>query len=135
MKELTVAARPESLRDIKDFVGAELKAMSCPEGTYKQFLIVIDEIFANIASYAYDGGEGSAVVRLEAESEPRAVVLTFLDNGFPFDPLTMKSPDTSLKARERKIGGLGIFMVRKLTDEISYEYADGKNILRAVKRF
>lgn len=101
----------------------------------KQILIVVDEIFSNIANYAYDGEEGTAAVRIEEEPEPRAVVLTFLDGGAPFDPLTMKAPDTSLKARERKIGGLGIFMVRKLTDEIGYEYAEGKNILRILKRF
>jgi anti-sigma regulatory factor (Ser/Thr protein kinase) len=135
MKELTVDAKTESFSAIKSFVGAELEAMDCPEGIRQQLFVVIDEIFANIVSYAFAGGEGSATVRLEAESEPRAAVLTFLDSGIPFDPLTMKTPDTSLKARERKIGGLGIFMVRKLMDEVSYAYADGKNILRTVKRF
>ena len=125
----------ESLPEIQAFVRAELEAMDCPEETQKQLFIVIDEVFANVASYAYADGEGSVTVRLETESEPRAAVLTFLDSGVPFDPLTMKTPDISLKARERKIGGLGIFMVRKLTDEVSYAYADGKNILRTVKRF
>lgn len=135
MKELTVDAKLESLSEIKSFVTAALKETDCPEGTRKQILIVVDEIFANITQYAYDGEEGTAVIRIEENSEPRAVVLTFLDGGIPFDPLTMKTPDTSLKAREREIGGLGIFMVRKLTDEISYEYADGKNILRIKKQF
>lgn len=135
MKELTVDAKLESLSEIKSFVSAELEETGCPEGTRKQILIVVDEIFANITQYAYDGEEGTAVIRIEENSEPRAVVLTFLDGGIPFDPLTMKTPDTSLKAREREIGGLGIFMVRKLTDEISYEYADGKNILRIKKQF
>jgi len=135
MKELTVDAKPESLREIKAFAGAELEAMGCPEPARKQLFIVIDEIFGNIASYAYEGGEGRATLRLEARAEPRAAVLTFLDGGFPFDPLAAEAPDTSLKARERKIGGLGIFMVRKLTDEISYAYEDGKNTLKAVKRF
>ncbi len=135
MKELTVDAKPGSLSEIKTFVAGELEAMGCPENTGKQLLIVVDEIFANIANYAYEGEEGYAVVHLEAGSEPRSVVMTFLDSGIPFDPLTMKAPDTSLKARERKIGGLGIFMVRKLTDEVSYEYADGKNMLKVMKRF
>ncbi len=135
MKERTVDARTESLPEILSFVGAELEAMDCPEGTRKQLFIVIDEVFANIAGYAYAGGEGSVTVRLEAEAEPRAAALTFLDSGVPFDPLTKEAPDTSLKARERKIGGLGIFMVRKLTDEVSYAYADGKNTLTIKKRF
>ena len=135
MKELTVDTRMESLPEIQAFVRAELEAMDCPEETQKQLFIVIDEVFANVASYAYADGEGSVTVRLETESEPRAAVLTFLDSGVPFDPLTMKTPDISLKARERKIGGLGIFMVRKLTDGIKYDYADGKNILTVMKRF
>ena len=135
MKERMVDAKLESIPEIQAFVRAELEAMDCPEETQKQLFVVVDEVFTNIASYAYADGEGGVTVRLEAESEPRAAVLSFLDSGIPFDPLTMKSPDTSLKARERKIGGLGIFMVRKLTDEVSYAYSDGKNILRTVKRF
>ena len=135
MKERTVDAKLESIPEIQAFVRGELETMGCPEETQKQLFVVVDEVFANVASYAYADGEGSVTVRLEAESEPRAAVLTFLDSGIPFDPLTMKSPDTSLKARERKIGGLGIFMVRKLTDEVSYAYSDGKNRLRTVKRF
>ncbi len=126
MKELTVNAVPESLREINDFVSAELEAMKCPAGTQNQLFIVIDEIFANIANYAYEGAEGSATVRLETDSEPRSVILTFIDSGIPFNPLTMEAPDTSLKANERKIGGLGIFMVRKLADEVSYQYTGGK---------
>lgn len=74
-------------------------------------------------------------MRFEVLSEPRSVALTFLDDGIPFDPLKMKSPDTSLKARERKISGLGIFMVRKLMDEVSYEYSEGKNVLTIRKAF
>jgi len=135
MKELTVNARRESLLEIKAFVGAALEETACPEITQKQLYIAIDEIFANIANYAYEGAEGSVTVRFEVVSEPRAAVLTFLDNGVPFDPLEMKSPDTSLKASERKIGGLGIFMVRKLMDEVSYEYSDGKNVLTLRKMF
>ncbi len=135
MKELTVDAREESLPEINAFVAEALEAMECPEGARKQLFIAIDEVFAHIVSYAYGDGEGSATVRLDAEAEPRAVALTFLDGGVPFDPLTMETPDTTLKARERKIGGLGIFMVRKLMDEVAYEYAEGKNILRIKKRF
>ena len=91
MKELTVDAREESLPEIQAFVHGELEAMGCPEEMQKQLFVVVDEVFANVASYAYADGEGSVTVRLEAESEPRAAVLTFLDSGIPFDPLTMKS--------------------------------------------
>ena len=56
-----------------------------------------------------------------------------LDNGVPYDPLAAKDPDTTLSAEERQIGGLGIYMVKKSMDEISYEYQDGKNILKIRK--
>ena len=135
MKERTVDAKPESLSEIKSFVSAGLEAMGCPEEAREQLLVVADEIFGNIVNYAYEGAAGKATVRLEAGAEPRSVVMTFLDGGTPFNPLAMKAPDTSLKARERKIGGLGIFMVRKLADEVTYEYADGKNILKIRKKY
>ena len=135
MKERTVDAKPESLSEIKSFVSAGLEAMGCPEEAREQLLVVADEIFGNIVNYAYEGSAGKATVRLEAGAAPRSVVMTFLDGGTPFNPLTMKAPDTSLKARERKIGGLGIFMVRKLADEVTYEYADGKNILKIRKKY
>ena len=134
MKELTVDAKLESLRQIKDFVKEELEALDCPAETQMQLQIVIDEVFGNIAHYAYPEEAGSATVRFEAEQEPRTVMLTFLDSGIPFDPLKAEAPDTSLKARERKIGGLGIFMVRKLTDEVRYEYKRGQNVLSVRKQ-
>jgi sigma-B regulation protein RsbU (phosphoserine phosphatase) len=134
MKELTVDAKLESLRQVKDFVNGELEALDCPSETKLEFQIVIDELFGNIARYAYPEEAGSATVRFETEQTPRAVVLTFLDSGIPFDPLQKEAPDTSLKARERKIGGLGIFMVRELMDEVRYEYKQGQNVLRVRKQ-
>ena len=134
MKDLTIDAKLESLRQVKDFVKAELEALDCPAETQMQFQIVIDEVFGNIAHYAYPEGEGSATVCFEAEQTPRTVVLTFLDSGIPFDPLKEEAPDTSLKARERKIGGLGIFMVKRLMDEVRYEYKGGQNVLRVRKQ-
>ena len=135
MKELTVDARRENLQEIKAFICAALEEENCPETIKNQLYISVDEIFANIADYAYEGAAGSVTMRFEVLSEPHSVVLTFLDDGIPFDPLKMKSPDTSLKARERKIGGLGIFMVRKLMDEVSYAYSEGKNVLTIRKAF
>ena len=135
MKELTVDAKPVSLREIKDFISAMLEMADCPQATRNQIYIVVDEVFANIANYAFENEEGSVTVRFEIESEPQAVVLTFLDDGVPFDPLEAEEPDISLKAKERKIGGLGILMMRRLMDEVSYEYSDGKNVLTLRKTF
>ena len=61
------------------------------------------------------------------------MTLTFIDNGKPYDPLKKADPDITLPANERPIGGLGIFMVKKTMDDVNYEYADGKNILRLKK--
>jgi len=133
MKELTVDAVPESLWQIKAFVDAELAALGCPMDTRREMDIALDEVFGNIAHYAYEGAAGSVTLRFEAEQTPRAVTLTFSDGGVPFDPLQAAAPDTTLAARERAIGGLGIFVVKKLMDEVRYEYVDGKNILRLKK--
>ena len=134
MKELRVDAVPESLQQLKSFVDAELTEAGYPVETRRQMDIAVDEVFGNIARYAYEGTTGSAVLRIETQRTPQAVVLTFLDSGIPFDPLQTEAPDTTLKARERKIGGLGIFVVKKLMDEAHYEYADGMNVLRLKKR-
>ena len=95
--------------------------------------IAIDEIFSNIAYYAYGDDIGEATIRVELLGEPKAVAITFIDNGAPYDPLAKDDPDTTLSIEDREIGGLGIFMVKKSMDDISYEYRDGQNILTIKK--
>lgn len=134
MKELTVDATLENLEQVSNFVNAELSAMNCSFEEMTQIDVAIDEIYGNIAHYAFKDRAGHVTVRFEFEPDPAAVILTFSDNGIPFDPLKAETPDTTLKARQRKIGGLGIFMVKKLMDEVLYEYTDGRNILQMKKR-
>ena len=134
MKELTVDAAPESLRQIKAFIDAELSALCCPDETRRQIVIAVDEVFANIAHYAYEDQAGRATVRFAYAPAPRTVTLTFIDGGIAFDPLQAQAPDTTLAARERTLGGLGIFMVKQLMDEVQYEYTDGNNVLRLKKQ-
>ena len=98
-----------------------------------QIDIAIDELFSNIAHYAYNPEIGQATVRVEVIEDPLAVTITFIDNGVPYDPLAKSDPDTTLSAEEREIGGLGIYMVKKSMDDITYEYRDGQNIL-AIKK-
>ncbi len=95
--------------------------------------MAIDELFGNIANYAYNPDIGTATVRVEVTENPLAVVITFIDNGVPYDPLAKSDPDITLSAEEREIGGLGIYMVKKSMDDISYEYKDGKNFLKIKK--
>ena len=96
--------------------------------------IAIDELFGNIAHYAYTPDVGEVTVRVEVTENPLSVVITFIDGGVPYDPLATEDPDTTLSAEERDIGGLGIFMVKKSMDEITYRYEGGKNILSIRKR-
>ena len=132
---LTVAASVENLAAVTDFVNSRLEAMNCPMKTQTQIDVAIDEIFSNIAYYAYGGATGDVTLRLTETDHPRGVALIFSDSGTPYDPLNKPDPDTSLSAEERAVGGLGIFLVKKTMDDVTYEYADGHNILTVTKYF
>lgn len=133
MTELTIAATVENIETVTDFVNEQLEALDCPMKAQMQINIAIDELFGNIAHYAYNPEVGSATVRVEVSEAPLAVIITFIDNGVPYDPLGNDDPDITLSAEEREIGGLGIYMVKKSMDEITYEYKDGQNILKIKK--
>ncbi len=133
MKELTIDATIENIAAVTAFVEVQLEQLDCPLKTQMQVNIAIDELFGNIASYAYTPGIGAATVRVEVTENPLAVVITFIDNGVPYDPLAEEEPDITLSAKERQIGGLGIYMVKKTMDDITYEYKDGQNILKIRK--
>ena len=133
MKELTVDATVENIALVTDFVDEQLEALGCPLKAKMQIDIAIDELFGNIAHYAYKPDVGPATVRVEVNENPRAAIITFIDHGVQYDPLTAEEPDTTLSAEERKIGGLGIYIVKKSMDEITYEYKDGQNILKIKK--
>ena len=134
MKELTIAATVENIETVTDFVNRELEALDCPMKAQMQIDIAIDELFGNIAQYAYNPETGDATVRVEVIEDPMSVVITFIDKGVPYDPLAQADPDTTLSVEERSIGGLGVFMVKKTMDEITYEYKNGQNILK-IKRY
>ena len=133
MKEITIAATVENIETVTDFVNEQLEALDCPMKAQMQIDIAIDELFSNIAHYAYKPEKGDATVRVEVVEDPLSVVITFIDNGVPYDPLAKADPDTTLSADERDIGGLGIYMVKKSMDDITYEYKDGQNILKIKK--
>lgn len=133
MKELTIEAAVENIEVVTDFITAELEKLGCPMKAQTQISIAIDELFGNIANYAYSPDVGKATVRFEVEEEPLAVIITFIDNGKPFNPLEQKEPDTTLSAQERKVGGLGIFLVKKTMNLVEYEYKNGQNVLKIKK--
>ena len=133
MTELTIAATVENIEVVTDFVNHQLEALDCPMKAQMQIDIAIDELFSNIARYSYNPEVGQATVRVEVVEDPLAVTITFIDNGVPYDPLAKADPDVTLSAEEREIGGLGIYMVKKTMDDITYEYKDGQNILSIKK--
>ena len=129
MKEMTIAAKVENIEAVTAFVDEQLNLLDCPLKAQMQINIAIDELFGNIAHYAYNPDVGDATVRVEVLEEPLSVVITFIDKGVPFDPLKADEPDTTLSAGERAIGGLGIFMVKKTMDSVRYRYENGENVL------
>ena len=131
--ELEIEALPEKLSEVIAFVTKNMRNVNCPPKAAMQIDLAVEEIFINIASYAYKPETGKAVVRVEVDDDPITVIITFIDNGVPYDPLAKEDPDTTLSAEDREIGGLGIFMTKKAMDEISYEYKEGKNILTLKK--
>ncbi len=133
MKEMVIEAKVENLQQVLDFVDGELERLECPMKVQMQVDIAVEEIFVNIANYAYKPGQGPATIRAEVIEEPLRIELTFIDHGVPYDPLAKEDPDVTLSAEERQIGGLGIFMVKKSMDDMTYEYKDGHNILRIQK--
>ena len=132
--ELELLAVSENLEELQSFVEERLEAADCPMRARMQIGVAVEEIFINIASYAYAPEKGKATVRVEVSEDPFAVTITFLDHGVPYDPLARKDPNVTLSAEEREIGGLGIFMTKKIMDDVVYEYRNGQNILTLKKR-
>lgn len=133
MKELNISATVENIPVVTAFVDEQLEALNCPLKAQMQIDFAIDELFGNIAQYAYNPDIGSATVRVEVSEDPLAVIITFIDGGIPYDPLKADDPDITLSAEDRPLGGLGIYMVKKSMDAIIYEHRDGKNILSIKK--
>ena len=131
--ELEIEAINENLPIVNDFVEKHLESVDCPMKAQMQILLAVEEIFTNIANYAYEPEKGIAVVRVEFSEDPVTVTITFIDNGIPYNPLEREDPDIHLAAEDRDIGGLGVFLVKNTMDDVTYEYKDGQNILQLKK--
>ena len=128
-RELTLPAIVENIETATDFVNEYLEEVGAPMKTQMQIAVVIDEIFSNIAYYAYVLSEGDVTVGVGFDEETHTIVLSFADSGMKYNPLQKDDPDVTLSVEERQIGGMGIFMVKKLMDKVSYEYVEGRNVL------
>lgn len=130
--ELDIEAKKENLPKVVEFIESHLEEANCPMKTVLQISVAVDEVFTNICSYAYNNGIGRAQVRIEKDRDE--IRITFTDNGDAFDPLSIDEPDVTLPAAKRQIGGLGIFMVRKMMDKVVYGRLKEKNVLTLTKK-
>ena len=126
-------AKNENLPHVLSFIQEHLDKIGCSAKEKSQIAVAAEEIFVNIANYAYAPENGKVFVRVKTFNDPITVTITFMDNGKPFDPTKRADPNVSLSAEERDIGGLGIFMAKKMMDDVKYEYSQGKNILTLKK--
>lgn len=126
------AASIDHLDDAIVFVEAALEKIDCPMKSVMQITVCVEEMFVNVASYAYKGTTGEITLAIDDENDTVAITLT--DHGIPFDPLAKEDPDITLSAEERNIGGLGIFMVKKSMNEVHYERKNDMNIFTMVKK-
>ena len=133
--ELTVIATLENYDRVAEFVEGELEIRDVPMAAQAQIVIALDEMYTNVAKYAYGEDPGEVTVRLDFTEQITEVKMTIMDCGIPYDPLKRPDPDVTLEAEARQIGGLGIYMVKQMMDDVSYEYRGGMNILRIRKVF
>ena len=131
---LTVPARTESLDEVTEFVQKQLENVDCQDEDLFNFTLAAEEIFVNIAEYAYEGAEGEAHITFMFDEDERIAEFVFTDGGMPFDPTCRPAPDTTLKPGERQIGGLGIHIVKKTMDQVIYRYEGGENHLTIRKQ-
>ena len=131
---LTVPANLESIELLTDFITKQLEAVDCPNDILFSFTLVIEEVCANIANYAYDGKDGTITAAFSFDEEDRLAEIVFSDSGIPFDPTAQPNPNVALPLQKRKVGGLGIYLVKSLMDEVVYDYFGGQNVLTVRKR-
>ncbi|MCL2010473.1 MAG: ATP-binding protein [Synergistaceae bacterium] len=131
MRNVVVKASVDNLDDVLGFVNGYLELHNCQPYLRFQIDTAVEEIFMNIANYAYKPAEGYVTIRISAEEK---ILIRFEDSGKPYNPLEQASPDLDKPVMARKIGGLGVFMVRQLMDEVAYTRADNKNVLTMTKK-
>ena len=132
-KELTIEARPENIEAVTAFIDEQLDTTNCSMKAKMQIEVAVEELFVNIAHYAYSPEVGNATIGVKVQDDGNYVTISFKDSGTPYNPLAKPDPDTTLSVEDRPIGGLGIYMVKKSMDDIKYEFKDGQNILTIKK--
>jgi len=135
MDTRTFPAKVEELDNVLDFINAKLEESECGMKDQMQIAVAVEELFVNVAHYAYakDGGDGDCDVVLNLDNDGYFSI-SFRDLGMPFDPLAKEDPDVTLSAEDREIGGLGIYMVKKFMDRVTYERDGQYNVMTIAKK-
>ena len=131
--EKSFKANNQELSHVQEFVQKVLQRYGCNDKTIMQINLVIEEVFVNIASYAYQNDDGTCKVIVDYDGV-KQVMITFEDNGIPFNPLEKENPDITLSAEKREVGGLGIFITKQIMDQVEYIYENQKNVLKMTKK-
>ncbi len=131
--QLQYPASLDKLESLTDFISTQMEKIDAPIKAINQVLIASEEIYVNIAHYAYKDKEGNADITVKLDTN--VISITFEDSGIPFNPLEKEDPDVTLTLEDREVGGLGIFMVKKIMDDVTYEYKDNKNVLTITKHW
>lgn len=134
LRTLQLPATVENLARVNEWVEEMLNILDVPMKTQMQIALAVEEIFVNIAHYAYAPGVGDAVIRMGYDMDTHTVKIAFLDHGTPYNPLEKEDPNTKLSAEEREVGGLGIYLVKETMDSINYVRSNNWNILTIEKR-
>ncbi len=134
MAKRTFPADDKFLNEVIVFLEEELAKADASTKITMQMDVCIEEVFVNVSHYAYGGNYGEVDFEIIHKPDDDIVTFVFSDKGIPFDPLKEEDPDITLSANEREIGGLGIFICKKIMDDIHYEYIDGRNVLTLVKK-
>lgn len=131
MKQIEVTATIQNLPKVFDFLQNAFDGIDVTPQTKRQIKMCVEEIYTNIANYAYNPEVGPATVTFSVDDEikPAKITITFSDSGKPYDPLKHEDPDLELSLEETPIGGLGIFLVKETMDKVEYKLKDGKNVL------
>ena len=134
MTKNTFPAKTESLNEVLRFVEETLEGFECPMKIQTAICVAIEEVFVNVAHYAYPESVGDMTLHIGFDEVSRTITFRMTDKGIPFDPLKKPDPDITLSAEDREIGGLGIFIAKKTMDSLSYSYENGENVLTMIKK-
>jgi serine/threonine-protein kinase RsbW len=133
LKKIRVKAKMENFAVCASFIEEQLEAAGFDDKAALKVVTACEEIIVNVVNYAYSGGEGDLEISFVDGGD--LIKIIFTDRGKPFNPLEEPEADVTLPADERQIGGLGILMVKKLMDDVQYQYKDGQNMLTIIKKF